>query len=168
MLQIKNQLKRYKGWDPEWRHLCFCNVWAQPDGIKKSSVSPAWKLSETPPFTVLFKASLHRHEWLFHWLSSMDSTSNPFLPGGEEHSRGPDSSNPLIRWLLPPLTPTLSLGDLESFQNHFIDVRNSKGLRVLFQEWGLWLNVYLINHSFHNHELKITLDWKVDFSTVFL
>ena len=48
---------------------------AQHGSTWRCSCSPAWKLSEPPPFWIFMEALLHRHGWLTHWLLATDSTS---------------------------------------------------------------------------------------------
>ena len=56
--------------------------------------SSAWQLSEPCALGIFMEASIHRHDWLNHWALGIP------LPGGWKCS-GDESSNPLIKWLVP-------------------------------------------------------------------
>ena len=73
-------------------------------------VFPTWKLLEPLSFWAFMEASLHRHNWLYHWPLVTELNLQPlFYPWWSGGWGQAESSNPLIAWIFLPwqLAPIL-------------------------------------------------------------
>ena len=108
------------------------------------------------------EASLHRYDWLNHWPSGTELNLQVlFSPWRSEG--GPESSNPLITWLVPTATrPILRCcPKLTSItqKTPLSSLANSKSLGAMSQE--LWMNqneqIYILYKSQYRSALYCIL-----------
>lgn len=97
-----------------------------------STCSPTWKHSTPCPFGILWRL-LWRHDWSNHWSMAIELHLQSFSPtwrsgvGEGEHGERPESSKPLITWLI-----LLATSPQEGVQNHLH-----------------WMNKRYLDHSQH-------------------
>ena len=157
-------MKRNPGWDPRQRTLCLCGVWGPAQGYVEASGSPAWKLSPSWPFGILWKPYYMRMiEYIIdHW--SWIQPPDPHPSQGNQGWEGDLKVLALHPWLVPlanilPHSYRISKSHLIKINSFLVErdllwiMRHPFTLRLWmdFRKWGHKTKYYskICSHCSH-------------------